>query len=393
MSQSNTNQQNTPSSKDPQTQQCQPQRETPVGDFTTIEPSESLQTSIQNIGESNFQDMDKTAPSRKQDHIALAFQSQVQKASLDNRFYYEPILSAHPKESTTDTFRFLGKNMQSPIWISSMTGGTAWAGTINRNLARVAKDFGFGMGLGSCRSLLTDDTHLKDFDVRTFIGDNLPLFANLGIAQLERLIQSNQLHLIDTLLDKLCADGLIIHVNPMQEWLQPEGDQLSFPPIETITRLLDQRPSMQVIVKEVGQGMGISSLRALLELPLAAIDFAAAGGTSFALLELLRSDEAYMDAYKPFTTIGHSASEMVDFVNSILHENSSKVLCQQFILSGGISSFLDGYYLIQKINRPAIYGQASSFLKYARGSYEELFQYAKLQVDGLKMAGAFLRIK
>ena len=78
-----------------------------------------------------------------------------------------------------------------------------------------------GMGLGSCRTLLYTNDTLEDFNVRHLIGDDLPLFANLGIAQVEQLVESNKLYLITELLDKLQADGLIIHVNPMQEWLQP----------------------------------------------------------------------------------------------------------------------------------------------------------------------------
>jgi len=338
-----------------------------------------------------FSDDDKTAASRKQDHIALAFQSQVQQMSLDNRFYYEPMLSAHP-ESSTQPFSFLGKTFSAPLWVSSMTGGTAMAGTINHNLARAAGEFGFGMGLGSCRSLLTDDTYLPDFDVRHLIGDNLPLYANLGIAQVEKLIEKKQINLIDNLIDKLSADGLIVHVNPMQEWLQPEGDRFKKSPLETLNRLIDLRPNLRIIVKEVGQGMGPESLKALLKLPIVALDFAAAGGTSFSMLELLRGETTRMEAYKSLVSIGHSAEEMVGFVNQILSEEK-EILCNEIIISGGIQSFVDGYYLINKINSAAIYGQASAFLKHARGSYDELRHFISLEVNGLEIAKKFLKIK
>ena len=90
------------------------------------------------------------------------------------------------------------------------------------------------MGLGSCRSLLTSDEHLADFAVRPLLGPDLPLYANLGIAQLEVLIKQGDLHLIDSLIQRLDADGLIIHVNPLQEWFQPEGDRFEQPPLRTI---------------------------------------------------------------------------------------------------------------------------------------------------------------
>jgi isopentenyl-diphosphate delta-isomerase len=338
-----------------------------------------------------FSDDDKSAVSRKQDHIALAFQSQVQQMSLDSRFFYEPMLAAHP-EGKPEPFNFLGKKFETPLWVSSMTGGTALAGTINHNLARAAGEFGFGMGLGSCRSLLTDDAFLPDFDVRGLIGDNLPLYANLGIAQIEKLIDKKQINLIVNLIDKLRADGLIVHVNPMQEWLQPEGDRFKNPPLDTLKRLIELIPDLKIIVKEVGQGMGPESLRAVLKLPIMALDFAAAGGTSFSMLELLRSEKTYLEAYKPLASIGHSAEEMVGFVNQILKEEND-LLCKEIIISGGIQSFVDGHYLINKINTTAIYGQASAFLKHARGNYDELQRFISLEVAGLELAKQFFSIR
>jgi isopentenyl-diphosphate delta-isomerase len=339
-----------------------------------------------------FIDDDKTAASRKQDHIELAFRSQVQQMSLDNRFYYEPMLAAHPKKMEDTSFAFLGKTFRAPLWVSSMTGGTEWAKTINHNLARAANEFGFGMGLGSCRSLLTENEYLPDFDVRKIIGDDLPLYANLGIAQIEKLIDKGQIGLISNLVDKLSADGLIVHINPMQEWLQPEGDHFNVAPLVTLTRLIDALPELKLIVKEVGQGMGYHSLKALLQMPLEAIDFAASGGTNFAMLELLRSDEMQLQSYEPLTKVGHSAEEMVGFVNRILAEEGNSLACKQVIISGGIQSFLDGYYLTNKINAAAIYGQASAFLKYARGNYEELHKFVDLQIKGLRMAERYLKV-
>lgn len=340
-----------------------------------------------------FKDNDKTAATRKQDHIELAFKSQVEEMKLDARFSYEPILSAHPKALENHNFQFLGKTMRAPLWVSSMTGGTEWARTINHNLARVASDFGFGMGLGSCRSLLSDNTYLKDFAVRSIIGNDLPLYANLGIAQIEQLFSNNQVDLIVNLINKLEADGLIVHVNPMQEWLQPEGDRFELAPIDTIKRLIDKMPELKIIVKEVGQGMGPASLKALMQLPLQAIDFAASGGTNFALLELLRSDKAMLETFEPLTKIGHSAAEMVELSNQLFDELKEQALCQQLIISGGVRNFLDGYYLVGKAKVPAIYGQASAFLKHARGSYEDLYRFVELQIRGYRVAEQFLNIR
>lgn len=343
------------------------------------------------IDETIRQDDDPTAAERKKDHIELAFKSQVASGELDNRFYYEPLLAAHPKAEGWGHFQFLGKTMQVPIWVSSMTGGTELAKTINQNLARACKDFGMGMGLGSCRSILFDDDNFADFDIRPLIGEEAPLYANLGIAQMEQLVEKRELWRVEKMLDKLRADGLIIHVNPLQEWLQPEGDRFEKSPLETIEAYLE-KANRPTIVKEVGQGMGMESLKALLQMPLAAIDFAANGGTNFAKLELERSDVLRREIYSRLALVGHSAEEMVEMVND-LQALDGNINCPEIIISGGVRHFLDGYFLINKIQMPAVYGQASAFLRHARGSYEALYEYVNAQVKGLELAKAFLKVK
>jgi isopentenyl-diphosphate delta-isomerase len=327
--------------------------------------------------------------SRKKDHIDLAFQSQTSKDLLDNRFEYEPLLAAHP--TGLKPFSFLGKEFCAPLWASSMTGGTELAAKINRNLASACREFGFGMGLGSCRVILDDDTYFADFDMRDVIGNDLPFYANLGICQVEQLLEENKADKINELIKRLRADGLIVHVNPVQEWIQPEGDRIKYPPIDTIRKLLD-KISYPVMVKEVGQGMGQASLRELLKLPLAAIEFAAFGGTNFAEIERLRDPSAAHQLIEPLSRVGADAYQMLDNVNKIVRENKN-VLCKQIIISGGIKSFLDGYYLLQNSSLPAVYGQASSFLKYAKEDYSQLRTFIDAQIKGLEMASAYLRVK
>jgi isopentenyl-diphosphate Delta-isomerase len=327
---------------------------------------------------------------RKKDHINLAFRAKTGMEEIDRRFFYEPLMAKHPVSDLVP-FKFLGKKMRAPVWVSSMTGGTALAGQINRNLARLCNEFGLGMGLGSCRTLLHSDEHLKDFDLRDTIGDDLPFYANLGIAQVEEMVLQGDISPINRILDKLRADGLIIHVNPIQEWLQPEGNRFSQPPIDTIRSYLEMT-AYPLIVKEVGQGMGPESLRALLELPLEAIETAAYGGTNFAKVELLRAEEFKQQYLEPVSHIGHDAYEMIDMINDIVKGNI-RIGCRQIIISGGIRTFLDGLYLINRCQLPAIYGQASGLLEYASQSYEDLKKYMEYQVEGIKLARSFLVIK
>lgn len=171
----------------------------------------------------------------------MAFQSRVESGELDRRFYYEPMLDPHPEPGAAwPPLPFLGKTLRAPLWVSSMTGGTALANVINHNLARACAEFGLGMGLGSCRQLLYSDQYLPDFDVRDTIGPELPLYANLGVAQVDLLLQTGALDRLHQLLTKLRADGLIVHVNPLQEAMQPEGDHFARPPLETVQELLEK---------------------------------------------------------------------------------------------------------------------------------------------------------
>ena len=327
---------------------------------------------------------------RKQDHIDLAFLSQT--LERDERFYYEPFLAAHPDAGSIPTTIVSGKSLQLPLWISSMTGGTEKAGTINHNLAKACAEFGMGLGLGSCRIILKDNTYFDDFNVRKIMGDKVPLFANLGIAQIEELLSEGRTDLATELVNKLEADGLIVHVNPLQEWLQPEGDLIKYQPIDTIKRLMD-KVQCKIIVKEVGQGFGPRSFMELLQLPIEAIEFGAHGGTNFATLELHRQEAGVMEQLSPLTNVGHSAFEMLDFANAALSALGDKAQCSTLIASGGIKTFLDGYYLIRKSNTNAVYAQASAFLKHATGSYETLQQYCELQKKGLMTCYQYLSVK
>lgn len=326
---------------------------------------------------------------RKTDHINLALQTQTSGIEKDTRFAYEPLMQGHPS-GQLPTPVIGGKSLKAPLWVSSMTGGTRMAGTINHNLARLAGEFGFGMGLGSCHVLLRNEKHLPDFDLRDEIGDGQPFYANMGIAQIEEYISHGDLKTVRDLVALLRADGLIVHVNPMQEWLQPEGDRIQHPPIETIRELVRQ-VDFHVVVKEVGQGMGRQSLKSLLELPLAAIEFGAFGGTNFAKLELLRDESGQKSLLEPLSYIGQTAEDMITDINQ-LHQEGTEIKTQSLIIAGGIKNFLDGYHLISKSPMPAAYGMASTFLRYAREDYQTLKRFTQGQLEGLKVAHTYLRV-
>lgn len=330
-----------------------------------------------------------TTSDRKIDHIKLAFESISD--YQDPRFNYEPLMAGHPTEEIIPVTQIGNKVSRIPLWVSSMTGGAQLAGTINHRLAEACGKFGMGMGLGSCRILLEDDRYFPDFDLRDKLGESAPFYANLGIAQIEEILDQGSTAAVEDLIKSLRADGLIIHVNPLQEWLQPEGDPIKYPPIDTIKRFL-KTATFPVWVKEVGQGMGPQSLRSLIELPIQGIEFGAYGGTNFAKLETLRASGATQNGLQLART-GHTAVNMVNILLSLKDNHLPLLENKVFIISGGIESFIDGYYLMQKLGLKAIYARASAFLKHALVSTESIEEYIQDEKRGLMAAYAYLTLK
>ncbi len=325
---------------------------------------------------------------RKVDHIELAFHSQA-----DNQknfgLHYEPMLSSMTAPVDLN-LSLAGKSMKAPLWISSMTGGAGVAKNINKNLALAAGKMGIGMGLGSCRPLLESDERLEDFAVRKHIGDGV-LFANLGIAQVEELFRSGQKQKIKELLSKLDADGLILHVNPLQEFAQPEGDRFKESPLVTIKKTLEYLDK-PLIIKEVGQGMGPKSLEALCKLPLEAIEFGAYGGTNFTKLEQARHkslNSGKKSELLAFACLGHTPQEMIIFINECLKDSKRQV--SHFIISGGIKSIVQGHALREQLQASSLIGMAQAYLKEALVSSDSVAELVELQVKALKMAKRYLK--
>ncbi|MCF8360993.1 MAG: isopentenyl-diphosphate delta-isomerase [Prolixibacteraceae bacterium] len=326
---------------------------------------------------------------RKNDHINMAATSIPATLGADNRFNYEPLLNA--QSAKLPPVYFLGKEMKHPLWISSMTGGSSKANRINHTLAEAAAEFGLGMGLGSCRALLDSDRYFDDFNLRPVLGDELPFYSNLGIAQVEQLLKNKEFSRMADMLEKLRADGLFVHVNPVQEFLQPEGDTFDRPVHETIAQLVDETAgAFKIMVKEVGQGMGPESLAKLMQIGVDGIEFGAFGGTNFASIEMRRNQNGYAAHLYPLSTFGHNAEEMVLSMNKLYDNHKNHV---QLIISGGIKNFLDGYYLIQKSKMPAVYGMAGTVLRHAMESKTDLFDFIKAEVEGYKFASVFLTVK
>ncbi len=340
---------------------------------------------------------DPSASARKTHHLIMAEKAQTaisdQWEMMRDFFDYEPMLNGFPDLSHCEIgqYKIAGKTLKAPLWISSMTGGTGEARHINQNLARAAAQFGLGIGLGSCRQLLQSDEYFEDFNLRPIVGDDVCLMANFGIAQVEQLIQSRNLTKMIEVIKRLEVDGFFIHINPLQEFFQAEGDQWHRSPLAIIDDVLEEikGSGIHLGVKEVGQGMGPASIKSLFERPISVFEFGAFGGTNFSYLEQMRSG-GESSAKFDLSLVGHSALEMVELLNKMNHEGSH---APSIIISGGVRSYLQGYFLMEKLQRESVYGMALPFLTHAAKGYDSLENYITQELKGLKMAQQFLKIK
>jgi isopentenyl-diphosphate delta-isomerase len=227
--------------------------------------------------------------SRKADHIRICLEEDVQFRQTTNgfeRYHFDHCCLPEINRDQIDiSTTFLGKLMNAPLLISSMTGGTQEAKTINYRLAKIAQHYRLAMGVGSQRVAVENPDVSDTFAVRKYAPDIL-LFANLGAIQL------NYDYGLDECLrvvDLLEADALILHLNPLQECIQPKGDTNFRGVLDKIETLCQKLP-VPVIVKEVGNGISAKMAHKLIGAGVTAIDVAGAGGTSWALVESERAD-------------------------------------------------------------------------------------------------------
>lgn len=225
---------------------------------------------------------------------------------------------------------FLGKSLKAPILISSMTGGTELAHLVNTRLATVAQRYGLAMGVGSQRIALEQPELAPTFAVRSLAPDIL-LLANLGAVQLN---YGCGLEDCLKLVELLEADALILHLNPLQEWVQSGGDSNFKGLLAKIEQICAQLP-VPVIAKEVGNGISAAMAKQLIEAGVAAIDVAGAGGTSWAKVESQRAkDNRQRHLGQVFADWGLPTAECITAIRSM---NSTIPL----IASGGLKNGLD----------------------------------------------------
>ncbi|MDJ0617921.1 MAG: type 2 isopentenyl-diphosphate Delta-isomerase [Calothrix sp. MO_192.B10] len=316
-----------------------------------------------------------TTQSRKADHIRICLEADVQCRQATNgleRYGFThcclPELDYQDIDLSTN---FLHKQLGAPLLISSMTGGTPQAGMINQRLAQVAQKYQLAMGVGSQRVAVEKPEVADTFAVRKYAPDIL-LFANLGAVQLNYGYGLEQcLRAIDI----LQADALILHLNPLQECIQPRGDKNFDGILDKIYELCSKLP-VPVIAKEVGNGISDVMAKKLIGAGVAAIDVAGTGGTSWAKVESERAENALQRRLgRTFADWGLSTAECITSIRAI-------ALDIPLIASGGLRHGLDGGKAIALGANLA--GFAMPFLKAAADSQEAVDELAQVLIAELK---------
>jgi isopentenyl-diphosphate delta-isomerase len=189
---------------------------------------------------------------RKAEHIRLALEERMQFAThAFERYTFDhdalPDLDIDAIDLTTT---FLGKRLRAPLLLSCMTGGTEIAARINRNLAEAAESRGVALGVGSQRKALEDPSQVSSFEVRG-AAPTIPLLANLGAIQLN---YGYGIEHCRRAVEMIGADALVLHLNPLQEAIQPEGQCRFAGLLPKMAEIARQLP-VPVIAKEVGSGL------------------------------------------------------------------------------------------------------------------------------------------
>lgn len=308
-----------------------------------------------------------TTERRKEEHIRINLEENVQFPRLTTGLEtYHFLHQALPNLDLADVdthLTLLGKQLSTPLFISSMTGGTSLAEKINLHLAEAAQEYGLAMGLGSQRAAIEDSSLATTFHVRRVAPDIL-LFANLGAVQLNYGYGVEQ---CQRAVEMVEADALILHFNALQEAVQPEGDG-NFAGLLTKIADVCRKVGVPVIAKEVGWGISEQAARQLAEAGVAIIDVAGAGGTSWSEVEYHRAPNAFhARVARSFADWGIPTAESIQYVR----QGAPQL---PIFASGGLR---DGIDVAKCIALGAtLAGMAGPFLKAADESIEAILALA-----------------
>ncbi len=302
---------------------------------------------------------------RKWEHISLALDDYSQ-GPMDTWLNYVILVHQAVSDLSFDDIdtstRFLGYKLKFPLIISGMTGGFNKAYEINKSLAEIAQQYGIGIGVGSQRAMLLNSDVIHTYRIVREIAYNVPVIANIGIAQLIELGTS----IAEKIVEAIEADALAIHLNMLQELVQPEGDRIFRGWINVIKEAIEKL-KVPIIVKEVGHGISYELAEKLSEIGIQIIDSAGIGGTNWVKIELARHKDAkniVVEASKEFINWGIPTGASIVEVRSALRTGI-------IIASGGIRNGID---IAKSIALGAdLCGMAQPFLKAVMSNNAEMF--------------------
>lgn len=281
--------------------------------------------------------MAKKTEERKDDHLDICLKEKVQARQVTTGFEEIHLLHKALPEINLDEVNLLGKifghKFSAPLIVEAMTGGTRDGSKINVAIAKAVEELGLGMGIGSQRAALENPAVEPTFAVTRKEAPNAFIMANIGAAQLAKGYGIKE---ATKAVEMLKADALTIHLNSLQEAIQPEGETTFanvVPAIEAIVKKLD----VPVILKETGCGISAAQAKQLEALGVAGIDIAGAGGTSWAAVEYYRArrrrDEARQRLGEDFWDWGiPTAASLIE---------TTQVAHIPVIASGGLRSGID----------------------------------------------------
>jgi isopentenyl-diphosphate Delta-isomerase len=270
---------------------------------------------------------------RKKEHLEICLDTDAVRhpygTGFDRYFFPHNALPEIDIEEIDLSTTFLGKRLKAPILISSMTGGFDLARKVNRNLAQAAERLGVAMGVGSQRVALEEKTAARSFEVRD-IAPNILLLGNLGAVQLN---YGYGVEHCRRAVEMIGADGLILHLNVLQEAAQPEGNRNFAGLADKIAKVCGQL-RVPVVAKEVGSGISGDVARRLQRAGVRAIDVAGRGGTSWYQVEATRAAKKERPVDRTFADWGIPTEEALIQVRAAVPD-------LEVVASGGIRNGLD----------------------------------------------------
>jgi len=303
-----------------------------------------------------------TTAARKKDHLKIAGEDLVSYQSLKTGFEkFRFIHNALPEinlDEVSLTTTFLDHQLEVPLMITAMTGGDSESRSLNKDLAAAAQASRVALGLGSLRTVLENPDTIDSFTIARKHAPDIPIVANIGAVQVLNLHRTHDFY---RLIKEIDANALAIHLNPLQEALQPEG-QPSFKGVCMAIEILKDTIPVPVIVREVGFGLSADVIKRLKKIGVEWIDIAGAGGTSWARIEEKRIKDPFASRVaRHFFEWGIPTATAL--------QEAVKYKSLKIIASGGIT---DGVQFSKAIAMGAeLGGAAHIFLKAWRESGEQ----------------------